>query len=147
MTPEYLEELADLADPDKLWQLGAFEQLDLPTDRRRQLDCGVALRRYASHLRELQALLQQKRSLLITPLGEGSTAVKSVDTPPDHERLRKEREPRQPVRLVNITGPHDAASVEGLMRLVEDAVGDGPRWSVKTEQAIRAYVQRLKEGK
>ena len=37
------EQLADLADPDQLWRLPCFDQLDLPLDKRRQLDAGVAL--------------------------------------------------------------------------------------------------------
>jgi len=92
MTPAYLDELADIADPDQLWRLPVLEQLDLPADKRRQLDAGVALRRHASHVAQLRELLNQRRSLLITPLSENSAAVKSVDTPPDHARLRQVRD-------------------------------------------------------
>lgn len=88
MKPEYVEELADLADPDELWRLAWMCQMDLPPAKRKQLDTGIALRRYASHLRELRKLLDQKRSLLITPLALNGNAVKSVDTPPDHAELR-----------------------------------------------------------
>lgn len=88
MTPEYLDELADLADPEQLWRLPGLKQLDLPPEKRRQLDAGVALRRHASHVRTLRRLLEEKRSLLITPLTTNGTATKSVDTPEDHERLR-----------------------------------------------------------
>lgn len=88
MTPEYLRELADKADPDELWRLSGFAQLDLPPEKRAQLDTGVALRRYASHLRDLQALHGTGRSLLITPLSPLlSTATKSVKTPADHRKL------------------------------------------------------------
>lgn len=81
MTPEYVEGLADLADPEQLWKLAPLAQLDLPADRRRQLDAGVALRRYAGHLRQLNALIGTGRSLLITPLSPNSTAIKTVPSP------------------------------------------------------------------
>jgi len=90
MTPEYLHELADLADPDRLWRLPAQEQLDLPREKRRQLDAGVALRRYASHIELLNRLIEEKRSLLITPLARNHDAIRSVDTPPDHARMRSQ---------------------------------------------------------
>lgn len=88
MTPEYIDQLADRADPDQLWRLSGMQQLDLPMDKRKQLDTGVALRRHASHLRRLNDLRQQGLSLLITPLSSNGTATKSVPTPPEHERLR-----------------------------------------------------------
>lgn len=88
MTPEYLEVLADMADPEELWRLPAIEMLELSTDQRKKLDAGVALRRYASHVRELRELLKTKKSLLITPLSESGNAIKFVATPPDHKRLR-----------------------------------------------------------
>ncbi len=50
MTPQYLNELADLADPDRLWRLGWEAQRDLQADKRHHLDTGVALRRYAAVL-------------------------------------------------------------------------------------------------
>lgn len=92
MTPDYLKELADIADPDKLWSIGVWEQLELPPEKRRQLDAGVALRRYASHIQELTTALEQRKSLLITPLAENSTAHRLVDTPLDHAFTRRERE-------------------------------------------------------
>lgn len=99
MTPEYLEELADLADPGQLWRLRGLDQLDLPADKRRQLDAGVALRRHASHVRQLDALRKEGRSLLLTPLSLGGTAIMAVDTPPEHARLRQDRGARgEPVR-------------------------------------------------
>lgn len=92
MTPEYIEELADMVDPDKLWKRGAFERLDMPEDQRRQLDAGIALRRHAGHIRRLRELMNEGRSLLLTPLAEHSTAVKAVDTPADHAGLRTRRD-------------------------------------------------------
>lgn len=87
MTPEYLRELADLADPDRLWTLGAFEQMDLPPEKRRQLDTGIALRRHASHVAELLGLLGTDKSLLLTPLAENCTAVMTTRTPAAHRKL------------------------------------------------------------
>lgn len=89
MTPEYLEELADLADPDQLWRLRGLEQLDLPTDKRRQLDAGVALRRYAHHLKELALSRQKEKSLLITQLSPNSSASMMVDIPERHKELMR----------------------------------------------------------
>lgn len=88
MTPEYLEELAEIADPDQLWKLSGLRQMELPPEKRRQLDTAVALRRYASHRRELNRLMELGLSMLITPLERHSSAMKSVETPTDHERLR-----------------------------------------------------------
>lgn len=87
MTPEYLRELADVADPDKLWTLPVFEQLDLPPAKRRQLDMGVALRRHASHVAELLALLGTDKSLLLTPLSSNGTAIMTTRTPAAHKKL------------------------------------------------------------
>ena len=86
MTPEYIEALAEIADPNKLWRRPPSDKFTV--EERQQCDMGVALRRHASHLRRLDELLAEKRSLLITPLASHWTAVKSVDTPPDHEALR-----------------------------------------------------------
>ena len=91
MKPEYIEELADIADPDQLWRLGWEKQKALPPERRAQLDMGVALRRHASHLRELNSLLPLRKSLLITPLASNWTAHLHVDVPAEHEKLRPER--------------------------------------------------------
>lgn len=90
MTPEYLEELADLADPHKLWRLTVLEQMDLSAELRRQLDTGVTLRRYADHIRRLQEAFAADVSLLITPLnasGSG-TATKVVRVPPEHAKRK-----------------------------------------------------------
>lgn len=88
MTPRYLEQLADLADPDELWRLAPLDQLQLPPSKRHQLDTGVALRRHASHIRMLGEVLAENRSLLITPIRHNEMAVKPVDTPPEHEALK-----------------------------------------------------------
>jgi hypothetical protein len=50
-SPEYIEELAERADPDQLWRRNPLDQLEFPPDQRMQLDTAVALRRYAHHLR------------------------------------------------------------------------------------------------
>ena len=89
MTPDYIEALADRADPDQLWRLGLLDQLDLPPEKRAQLDTGVALRRHASHIKQLDLLRQQRRSLLITPLGINSAATMSVDVPVEHMDLMR----------------------------------------------------------
>lgn len=88
MTPEYLEELADKVDTEQLWRLAGMDQLDLPPEKRWRLDAGVALRRHASHIRRLDNLRKDGLSLLITPLSPNGTATKSVQTPPEHMRLR-----------------------------------------------------------
>jgi hypothetical protein len=93
MTPEYLEELADIADPDKLWKLSGWSKEELTPEQKKQVDMGVALRRHADHIRQLRKLLDEGRSLLITPLSKNGSAIKSVDTPPEHQRLRRNETP------------------------------------------------------
>lgn len=88
MSPEYMEELANIADPKSLWQLSGLDQMKLGETERKQLDTGVALRRHANHVRRLRELLKTKQSLLITPLSENSSAIMPVETPPKHEKLR-----------------------------------------------------------
>jgi len=88
MKPEYIEELADIADPQQLWRLSGVDQLDLSPNDRKQLDTGVALRRHAAHIRQLRHLLNEGKSLLITPLSPCGNAIKFVDTPTDHQTLR-----------------------------------------------------------
>lgn len=88
MTPEYLDELADMVDPDKLWRVYPRGRDSLTPDQRKQVDAGVALRRYAQHKRDLQWAMQKGQSLIITPLEPHSSAVRTIETPPDHERLR-----------------------------------------------------------
>lgn len=87
MTPDYINDLADAADPEKLWRLPIFEQLDLPADKRRQLDTGVALRRFASHVERLNDVLGAGKSLLITPLSASGIATKLVPIPESHLKL------------------------------------------------------------
>lgn len=89
MTPEYLEELADLADPDQLWRFRPRSPLNLPADKRHQLDMGIALRRYAHHLKELALAQQKGKSLLITKLSPNSFASMMVDAPDNHKRLAR----------------------------------------------------------
>lgn len=104
MSPEYLEQLAEIADPDKLWRLNPIVQLDLSTEKRHQLDTAVALRRHASHQRQLDDLLMEQRSLLITPLSPNHIATMSVDTPENHEKLR----PAHRMRRLRDVGMRDA---------------------------------------
>ena len=91
MTPEYLEELADLADPNKLWRRSCLDRADFTTKQRKQLDTGVALRRHASHVRRLRALQDTGKSLLLTPLSLSGTDIRTVPTPGDiQKRLLRE---------------------------------------------------------
>ena len=82
MTPEYLEELADLADPNRQWRRGYLDRENLTPDQKRQLDTGVALRRYASHVRRLRNLIGTGKSLLLTPLSLSGADIRTVPTPP-----------------------------------------------------------------
>ena len=91
MTPEYLEELADIADPGKLWRRAFFDRLDFSTEQRRQLDTGVALRRHASHVRRVRELLGTGKSLLLTPLSLSGQDIRYVPMPLDIKK-RIERE-------------------------------------------------------
>ena len=92
MTPEYLRELADLADPEQLWRLSCFDQMDLPPEKRRQLDAGVALRRHAEHVRRLRELLGTGQSLLLTPLSPNGTDVRTVPMPAEIAKRLKRNE-------------------------------------------------------
>lgn len=87
MTPAYLEELAERADPQRLWQLNPFAQMELKPSLRMQLDTAVALRRYASHLAELERARKAGMSLCITPLSPNGTAHMAIVAPPKHQRL------------------------------------------------------------
>lgn len=81
-TAEYIEELADLADPDKLWMLAGMDQMDLSPEKIKQVDAGVYLRRHASHIRRLHALIGSGKSLLITPHSKGVSSINEIETPP-----------------------------------------------------------------
>ena len=83
MTPEYLRELADFADPDTLWRHSGFDQLDLPPEKRRHLDTGVALRRHAADLERLIEAYAKGKSVLLTPLSPtaNSRDVRMVKPP------------------------------------------------------------------
>lgn len=88
MTPEYINQLADIADPEQLWRLSGIAQQALSKEQRQQLDIGVALRRHASDV-ESVASLPEGKSLLITPLvyGRGlSRRQSAIDTPEQHRR-------------------------------------------------------------
>ena len=78
MTPEYLEQLADRADPSQLWRMSPLDQLRLPPEMRHAIDTGVALRRYATHLRDLQTARAQGQCLQIKPIGENGTSTRFV---------------------------------------------------------------------
>lgn len=85
MTPEYLYKLADVADPDKLWRLSVFRQLELKDHEKEQLDIGIAIRRYASYIGELEHALKQKKSLCITPISSNGVAIMLIETPERHK--------------------------------------------------------------
>lgn len=91
MTPEYLDELANIADPLELWRLLPCEQNNLNDKQRRQLDTGVALRRHADYVRRLNHAYWLEVSYLITPLGTNTSciATKSVGIPKEHKALRR----------------------------------------------------------
>ena len=97
MSPEYLRKLADIADPDETWRTAdPLDYLRLSEEKRQQHDTGVALRRYAEHLERVKRAMEEKRSVLITPLSESGCAVRLADTPEDHARLRDKRADMQP---------------------------------------------------
>jgi hypothetical protein len=91
MTPTYLRQLADRADPDKLWAgIGILDRRHLTSDQRAQMDTGIALRRYAAHIQELAEVRVAGKSLVITPLSVNGTAAKRIDPPAEHAKyLRK----------------------------------------------------------
>lgn len=59
MTPEYIEHLAELADPDNLWRRLPDNELaalpDLTLEQSAQRDTGLALRHYATLLRRARS--------------------------------------------------------------------------------------------
>lgn len=79
MTPEHIEYLADLADPDKLWQHSPFDKLT--PEQARQLETGVALRRHAAHVRSLETICGKGLSLLITPTRPNVVHTSVIPTP------------------------------------------------------------------
>lgn len=87
MKPEYIEELANAVDPDQLYRLSYEARCTLSPEKTQQLDAGIALRRYASHIRRLHGLIGSGESLLITALSEHGTATMTVPTPENHLRL------------------------------------------------------------
>ena len=111
MTPEYLNELADIADPDKLWRRAGLDRLDFTPEQKRQLDTGVALRRHASHVRRMRELLGTGKSLLLTPLSLNGTDIREVPMPAEIKKLleRENSERReQPIidmKTIYLSGP------------------------------------------
>lgn len=91
MTPDYLEQLADIVDHKKLWKTPIFKRMELSVKDKRLLDAGVALRRYASDIRRMEEALATQQSVLITPITQNDTAVELCKTPASHEKLRKAR--------------------------------------------------------
>jgi hypothetical protein len=92
MTPEYLNELADLADPGKLWRMSGLARDCFTPEQKRQLDTGVALRRQAAHVRRLRDLLGTGKSLLITPLSLSGADLRAVPMPAEiKKRLEREK--------------------------------------------------------
>lgn len=92
MTPEYLEELADIADPSKLWRMSGLARDCFTPEQKRQLDTGVALRRHASHVRRLRELLGTGKSLLMTPLSLSGQDIRDVPMPADiKKRLERDK--------------------------------------------------------
>lgn len=81
MTPEYIEHLANLADPDEFWRRNPIAELTL--EQSRQRDTGVALRRHAAHLRRLNSLLGTGKALCLTPLSLNGVFTKIVPAPAD----------------------------------------------------------------
>ena len=88
MTPEYLEELAERADPEQLWRRRGMDHHLFTPEQKKSMDTAVALRRYASHIEELRDIMGKRKSLLITPFTPNSSARKTIETPIDHKKLR-----------------------------------------------------------
>lgn len=87
MTPEYLMILADLADPDKLWQFSGIYPNRLTAEQKYQVDTGVALRRHAAYVLRLRELIGTGKSLVITPTSPNGRIATTMPTPPDHQKL------------------------------------------------------------
>lgn len=86
MSPDYIEILAQKADPKELWKKPVLERYNFTIEERVQLDTAVALRRYAEHVKRVQELIGTNKSLLITPLSMSGTSVLRVPTP---KRVKK----------------------------------------------------------
>lgn len=91
MSPEYLCDLADIADPYQLWRINPFDQQKLDPIKRKQLDTGIALRRYAEIVRQLDALIGTGNSLVLTPLSRHGKAWMTIPAPESHKRLLEAR--------------------------------------------------------
>lgn len=92
MTPEYLNELADIADPEKLWRRAGLDRGDFTPEQKRQLDTGVALRRHAHHVQMVRELIGTGNSLVITPLYQSAIAIMTISAPAEHKKLLEKHE-------------------------------------------------------
>lgn len=136
MTPEYINELADMVDPS-LWRLSPFDQMKLPPGMRKALDAGVALRRHAAHVARLRDLLNEGKSLLITPLSLNGSALRAVETPPDHRGMPTRAasdvlaERRRQIEAEGWTPEHDDEHTRGeLVQAAADLCLDGTDFRV-----------------
>lgn len=91
-TPQYLRELADMVDHEKLWRLSGIDREKLTADQKKRLDAGVALRRHATDLQHLCDAYAQGKSVVITPLSPRglSRTTCLIAPPPAHQKLRDE---------------------------------------------------------
>lgn len=108
MTPEYIEMLAELADPGQLWKSSPLA--DLSPEHAQIRDVGIALRRYAAHVRRLHGLIGTGYSLLITPMSHNT-----VLTPESRVRRGALIDPLGPV--MRYTGPAFFASLCVLVEI------------------------------
>lgn len=92
MTPEYLNELADIADPEKLWRRAGLDRLNFTPEQKQQLDTGVALRRHAHHVQSVRELIGTGMSLVITPLSRSGVAIMTIPAPEEHKKLLAKHE-------------------------------------------------------
>lgn len=69
MKPEYIRELADMVDDEKLWELPGRLQLKLDDAKRAKLNAGVALRRYSRIVEMMESLRGTEQGILMTTVG------------------------------------------------------------------------------
>lgn len=91
MHPDYLEDLAYVADPDELWRLSFLEKKNLPPDKLNQLHIGIALRRYANFIRSLNHSGEQGKIVLITAICDNGVFTEFVETPEKHKKLKSKK--------------------------------------------------------
>ncbi len=80
MKAEYIEDLADAVDPEKLWQISPWDACSLSESKRERRDIGIALYLYAQHIRSLEALVGTGKSLLLTPVSKSSVLQSTIRT-------------------------------------------------------------------